>query len=187
MYSARRWVSDMENTSLVGWWNGRRRRKRRSQSGLPSLPGTYALVLRFSKRLEIVVGRLGVLECSRASTCTWAAPWGRAAWLPAWEGTAAARRRSAGTLITCGPRRHVEEVWYATGKSHRECRWASVLRALPGASVPLAGFGASDCGCPSHLCFFTLPPSVADFRKKLRNQKIERLPLAGTTDVMSEE
>jgi len=30
--------------------------------GLPSLPGTYALVLRFSKRLEIIVGKLGVLS-----------------------------------------------------------------------------------------------------------------------------
>ena len=29
---------------------------------LPSLPGTYVLVLRFSKRLEISVGRLGVLS-----------------------------------------------------------------------------------------------------------------------------
>ena len=31
------------------------------RAGLPSLPGTYALVLRFSSGLEIVVGRLGVL------------------------------------------------------------------------------------------------------------------------------
>ena len=30
-----------------------------------------------------------------------------------------------------------------------------------GASVPLDGFGASDCGCRSHLCFFTMPPSLA--------------------------
>ena len=32
-----------------------------TQDGLPPLPGTYVLVLRFSKRLENVVGRWGVL------------------------------------------------------------------------------------------------------------------------------
>ena len=32
------------------------------RDGLHSLPGTYVLVQRFSKRLEISVGKLGVLE-----------------------------------------------------------------------------------------------------------------------------
>ena len=49
-----------------------------------------------------------------------------------------------------------------------------------GASKPMAGFRASDCGCPSHLCFFNLPPSVAEFRWMLRNQKIEQLRLTDT-------
>jgi hypothetical protein len=35
---------------------------RRRKSGLPPLPGTYALVPRFSERAENVVGRLGVLS-----------------------------------------------------------------------------------------------------------------------------
>jgi len=61
-----------------------------------------------------------------------------------------------------------------TGNSRQECRWASVLRTLPGASMPMRGFGASDCGCESHLYFFILPPSVADFWEESRNQKIER-------------
>ena len=64
----------------------------------------------------------------------------------------------------------IEEVWYVTGKSRRECRWANVLRVMPGACMPLVGFGASDCGCPSHLVYFKMPPSVADFRKKVSDQ-----------------
>ena len=135
--------------------------------GLPSLPGTYALLLRFSKRLEIVVGRLGVLavqpgfyvyvgsalgpgglaarigrHCRRAKTLRWHVDYVRA-------------------------EAQVKEVWYATGKRRRECQWASALAKMPWASVPMAGFGASDCGCPSHLCFFTLPPSLADFQQEL--------------------
>ena len=151
--------------------------------GLPSLPGTYVLVLRFSRRLEIVVGKLGVLavqpgyyvyvgsalgpgglaarvgrHCRREKTLRWHVDYLRAV-------------------------AQVEEVWYATGKNHRECRWASILQSLPVASVPLMGFGASDCGCASHLCFFKMPPSVADFRKKLRDQRIERVRIADAKGV----
>ncbi|MBL7161617.1 MAG: GIY-YIG nuclease family protein [Anaerolineales bacterium] len=34
-----------------------------------------------------------------------------------------------------------------------ECLWSQALAALPDTSVPLPGFGASDCraGCPAHL------------------------------------
>ena len=142
--------------------------------GLPSLPGTYALVLRFSRRMEIVVGRLGVLEAQPGYYVyvgSALGPGGLAARLGRHLRREKARRWHVDYLRAAA---HVEEVWYATGKAHRECRWASVLRRLSGASVPLTGFGASDCGCPSHLHFFNVPPSVADFRKKLRGQRIEQ-------------
>lgn len=32
------------------------------------------------------------------------------------------------------------------------------LSTLPGVAIPLAGFGASDCKCESHLCFFQSHP-----------------------------
>jgi Uri superfamily endonuclease len=151
--------------------------------GLPSLPGTYVLVLRFSKRLEIVVGKLGVLAVRPGCYVYVGSALG--------PGGLAAR-----VGRHCRPEKtlrwhvdylraeaQVEEVWYATGKSHRECRWTSVLRAFPGASVPLTGFGASDCGCRSHLCFFSLPPSLAGFRRKLRTQKIDRLRLVAAEEL----
>jgi Uri superfamily endonuclease len=39
------------------------------------------------------------------------------------------------------------------GDHRLECSWARSLLALPGASVPVPGFGASDCraGCRAHL------------------------------------
>lgn len=36
----------------------------------------------------------------------------------------------------------------------RECEHAQSVRALPGASVPIPRFGASDCRCPAHLAYF---------------------------------
>ena len=34
-----------------------------------------------------------------------------------------------------------------------ECLWSQAFATIPGATVPLEGFGASDCraGCPAHL------------------------------------
>ncbi len=145
------------------------------RDGLPSLPGTYVLVLRCSERAEIVVGKLlGVLAVQPGFYLYVGSALGPGG-LAARVGRHCRREKTLRWHIDyLRVVAQIEEVWYATGKIHRECRWASALRELPGASVPLAGFGASDCGCPSHLLFFTLPPSVADFRKKLRNLKIER-------------
>jgi Uri superfamily endonuclease len=44
-----------------------------------------------------------------------------------------------------------------TDVARLECLWSQALARLPGSSVPLSGFGASDCamGCPAHLIAFT--------------------------------
>ena len=48
----------------------------------------------------------------------------------------------------------VEEVWLCHGRKRREHLWARFLSSVPGASVPMPGFGSSDCGCEAHLFFF---------------------------------
>ena len=64
----------------------------------------------------------------------------------------------------------LEAVWYTHDPERRECTWAAVFRALPGASVPVDGFGASDCTCPAHLVRFEAAPSVSTFRTRLRGE-----------------
>ncbi len=55
------------------------------------------------------------------------------------------------------------EVWFRPGRRRRECSWAERLAGMPGAGTPMPGFGASDCGCRSHLfCFEERPvPTIA--------------------------
>jgi Uri superfamily endonuclease len=149
-----------------------------ASDSLPSLPGTYVLVLRFSRRLEIVVGKLGMLEAQPGYYVyvgSAMGPGGLAARVGRHFRSEKPLRWHVDYLRAAA---QIEEVWYTTGKSHRECRWASVLKSLPGASASLVGFGASDCGCPSHLFFFNLPPSIAVFRRKSGNQRIERFRLS---------
>lgn len=40
-------------------------------------------------------------------------------------------------------------------RERKECEWASILAAVPGASQPMSRFGASDCQCSSHLFYFS--------------------------------
>lgn len=57
----------------------------------------------------------------------------------------------------------VIEVWLSTNTVHREHEWADLLLAIPGASVLVDKFGASDCQCDSHLIYFELKPDIEDF------------------------
>jgi Uri superfamily endonuclease len=53
----------------------------------------------------------------------------------------------------------------STGTRKRECTWARALSTLPGASVPIPRFGASDCRCPAHLVHFTTSPDLMTFAR----------------------
>ena len=46
--------------------------------------------------------------------------------------------------------------------------WAAAVARLPGASVPMEGFGSSDCDCETHLFWFEGPPSFRKFRQRVK-------------------
>ncbi|MCS4038555.1 GIY-YIG nuclease family protein [Salinibacter ruber] len=133
-------------------------------------PGTYALLLQNEERQEIEVGALGAMTVRPGVYVYVGSAFGPGG-LRARVGRHA---RGDGALHW-----HVdylraatalEAVWYTHDPERRECTWAAVLRALPGASVPVDGFGASDCTCPAHLVRFEAAPSVSPFRTRLRGE-----------------
>src|ERR1700694_4770930 len=63
---------------------------------------------------------------------------------------------------------NLEEVWYCHARPPRDHEGARHVRTAPDASVPLASFGASDCGCESHLYFFGSRPLKDGFVPTLR-------------------
>ena len=50
------------------------------------------------------------------------------------------------------------EVWFRPGRRRLECSWAARLAVMTGVRTPMPGFGASDCGCRSHLIYFVERP-----------------------------
>ncbi len=59
------------------------------------------------------------------------------------------------------------EVWYSNHRGKQECAWLRLLCATDGACCPCAGFGSSDCNCPSHLVYFKRRPSFAGFKQRI--------------------
>ncbi|MDH7601087.1 MAG: GIY-YIG nuclease family protein [Armatimonadota bacterium] len=53
-------------------------------------------------------------------------------------------------------------IGYAIKEScvREECELNRRTLSIPGAAVPVVGFGSSDCGCKSHLVHFAVKPSL---------------------------
>ncbi|MCC7449853.1 MAG: GIY-YIG nuclease family protein [Anaerolineae bacterium] len=123
--------------------------------------GTYILVLRLSTPIMLAVGRLGAYPFP-------------AGWC-AYVGSAFGAGGLAGRLkhhLTVAPRPHwhidylrqvapVAQVWYRVADLSYEHEWAAQLSAIPGTTIPVPRFGASDCTCAAHLFHFPAPPDFS--------------------------
>jgi len=130
--------------------------------GLPTESGSYALFLTIASFQRLQIGRLG--ECIFQP--------GIYVYLGSACGPGGLRGR-LGRHLRSGGKTHwhidilravaeVKGFCYITNWENSplttpiECLWSHALAALPDASVPVQGFGASDCraGCPAHLIAF---------------------------------
>ena len=134
---------------------------------LPPRPGTYALVMCCRVRRRMRVGELGTMELQP----------GFYVYVGSALGPGGLRARIAHHVRGARrPRWHIdylrahavlEQIWYCCGPVRREHRWSRALEAASAGSVPLSGFGASDCRCRSHLYFFERLPSRTSFERWL--------------------
>jgi Uri superfamily endonuclease len=130
-------------------------------------PGTYALVFKAKRKKQLIIGKLGTLNLQP----------GYYVYVGSAFGPGGLKAR-VGHHRKSTSRRHWHidylseylppaEVWYTHDPTHREHRWSDVLAQAEGASIPLPGFGSSDCRCISHLYFLSTRPSGNYFRRKI--------------------
>jgi Uri superfamily endonuclease len=130
-------------------------------------PGTYALILVSASDRLIQIGKLGQLLLQP----------GFYVYAGSAFGPGGIRARVAHhARVSQRPHWHIDylrsilnldEVWYSYDSERHEHRWADTFSRLKGATLPIAGFGASDCSCRSHLLLFSTKPSVRRFRNRL--------------------
>ncbi|MBI5670819.1 MAG: GIY-YIG nuclease family protein [Chloroflexi bacterium] len=129
--------------------------------------GTYLLFLSLPPDLTLEVGRLGSFALAAGQYVYVGSAFG--------AGGLAARLNHHRRLA---PRPHwhvdflrraarLDAIWYQEATVRREHDWARVFSALPGVTIPIPRFGASDCACPTHLFFCTHRPSLTEFQTRL--------------------
>ena len=133
-----------------------------------SRPGTYALVLACHRTGPVRIGRLGVMQLQPGFYVYVGSAFG--------PGGLASRIQHH-RQIAARPHWHIDylrvvcalvEVWFTTEAARREHSWVKAVARLPGACVPVLGFGSSDCDCKAHLFCFERMPSVRTFRQRLK-------------------
>jgi Uri superfamily endonuclease len=128
---------------------------------LPAGKGTYGLLLRLDETREVAVGRLGRFVFVAGYYLYVGSALG--------PGGLAARlgRHLRGEK---GPFWHIDylravgvitAVCWLESLVRYEHEWATIAQRLPGATIPVPRFGASDCGCPAHLVHFERSPDLA--------------------------
>lgn len=127
--------------------------------------GTYVLILHLGKSAQVRIGRLGVAGFSRGFYAYVGSALGPG-------GLAGRINRHSKVIKPCHwhidylrRRCRLTGIWYMVSPVRREHDWARVLAKTPGASIPIPGFGSSDCDCPAHLVFFESAPALTVFRK----------------------
>ncbi len=129
---------------------------------IPSKRGSYVLMLELKRVRALRVGRLGEVTL----------PAGVYAYAGSAFGSGGLRARLGRHLRGDGALHwHIDYVravakvrtcFYTVSDTPLECAWSQTLAALPGATIPVVGFGASDCrsGCGAHLIALS---SAVDF------------------------
>ncbi len=131
-------------------------------------PGTYVIWF-FAPHpgRRVRVGQLGEFACERgwyAYVGSALGPGGLAARV-ARHLRASKRRRWHVDYLQ--PAMRPRAVWFRSGHRRLECPWARALGAHPWARSPLSNFGASDCGCPTHLFAFSRRPEASRIDPKI--------------------
>jgi Uri superfamily endonuclease len=131
--------------------------------------GTYALILSSRVVRPLAIGRRGQLDVRR----------GFYVYVGSAFGPGGVRARVAHhQKLAVRPHWHIdylrrvtqlEETWVTYDPVRREHQWAEMFGRLRGATIPLAGFGATDCACEAHLYFFRTRPVRSAFWNEVQS------------------
>ena len=130
--------------------------------------GTYVLLLQLPVDEQLTIGKLGTFDFP-------------AGWY-AYVGSAFGSGGLVGRLKyhlkpVEKPHWHIDylrryarlvEIWLSPGTERCEEDWVDLMLAIPGATIVVDGFGASDTDKDSHLIYFDIRPSLEDFAVGVR-------------------
>ena len=139
-----------------------------SMPDLRTAPGTYVLHLDIAHREQIEVGRLGVLDATKGRYLYVGSALGPGGVKARVQRHARANKNTHWHIDYVRAEASLRGVWVAYSDRRLECDWARALAETPGATIPMPGFGASDCSCSAHLIGWSDPQSIDRIGSVLR-------------------
>lgn len=125
--------------------------------------GTYILVLRLEKATSLTIGKLGHFDFKKGYYLYVGSAFG--------PGGLAARLKHH-LSVSSKPRWHLDYLRPATRvtdiriskeNERNEHLWAEQLGSMDSMTIPIPGFGSSDCTCPAHLFHSIKKPDFKNF------------------------
>jgi Uri superfamily endonuclease len=135
--------------------------------------GTYLLLLASRTPVRLSIGKLGEMTAVPGYYVYIGSAWGPG-------GVAARVRHHRKTAVNA--HWHIDYLRAVTAVTDVYCvygsrcehEWAHSLMQSAGATMPLRGFGSSDCDCATHLFYFGRKPLKTEL-EKLLTSKLESL------------
>lgn len=136
---------------------------------IAKLPGTYLVIMTVPRLVEITIGALGNHCMNR----------GYYSYVGSAFGPGGLRSRLSHHVRKRGQGRahwHIDylrsiadivEIWWTMDPRKREHDWAEVFRRHMNMTIPINGFGSSDCSCPAHLFYAKMKPEMKLFTKAI--------------------
>ena len=146
---------------------------------MKSKSGSYALIFHLDKPVSLEVGRLGQVTLGPGFYIYTGSAFGPGGVKARTSHHQAISKRPHWHLDYLRPHMKLLEIWASYGSDNREHLWAESIAEMKGARVPVKGFGASDCRCPSHFIRLPYRPSLAGFRRRIRKKEPGHAPVHG--------
>ena len=125
--------------------------------------GTYVLLLHLPADTRLTIGRLGTFEFVAGWYTYVGSAFGAGGLVGRLKHHLQPVEQPHWHIDYLRQAARVTEIWLAPGVERQEQEWVDIMLAIPGASVPVDGFGASDSEQESHLAYFDLRPTLEDF------------------------
>lgn len=126
---------------------------------LPKTPGTYILFLLLEVPISTQIGRLGTFTLNPGLYAYVGSAFGPGGLHARLNRHLRHDKKTHWHIDYLTTSASVVSIWLVESFERYECHWAQQIANTPGITIPIPGFGSSDCACLSHL--FVMPSTTA--------------------------
>ena len=143
-----------------------------------NLTGSYILLLYLPVDTTLTVGKLGIVDFPAGWYTYIGSAFGAGGLVSRIRHHLQASEKPHWHIDYLRQEAILQEIWLSPDTERREQAWVDLMLEIPGATILVEGFGASDSSQETHLLYFDLKPSLEDFavgvRRHFREAKIIR-------------